>query len=288
MPNAASSGTPIEGQVETRATLSPREYLSWAGVLQRTWSEFQSDHIAAVAGGATFFCLLAIFPALGVFVSLYGLFANVEQARQQVLDLGGVLPQGAVSILSDQLDRLAHTPHIRLGWTFALNLVLSLWSSNAGMKSLIAGLNVAYEEQERRKFIALNAVSLALTLGGLLAAFAAAAFPAWLALVGPAASPWVLVLQWAVQLALVVVGLSVLYRYGPSRARPSRRWITAGSAFSAIAWLMMSVIFTVYVAYFGRYDKIYGALGAIIGFMTWIWLSLCVVLLGAELNSQFE
>jgi membrane protein len=260
----------------------------WKDVLARTWSEFNSDHIPAVAGGATFFGLLALFPALGVFVSLYGLFADVEKARQQVLHLQGVLPGGAISVLSEQMARLAAAPHSRLGITFLTSLVLSLWSSNAGIKALIAGLNIAYEETERRKFLMLNLVSLSFTVGGVAVALLVAAVPAGIDQAGLQGSWIVRILQWPLLLLVIGVLLSVLYRYGPSRAHARWRWITPGSAFAALAWVAMSALFTLYVANFGHYDKTYGSLGAVVGFMTWIWLSLSVVLLGAELNSELE
>jgi membrane protein len=188
--------------------------------------------------------------------------------------------------LTDQLDHLASTPHVQLGWTFAISFLLSIWSSNAGMKSLIAGLNVAYEVKEHRNFFLLNAISLGLTLGLILVALAVAAFLAWLSLIGLTQSLWALAIQWVVMMGVIFLGLSVLYSYGPCRPRSAWRCITPGSAFSAVTWLVVSLLFTLYVANFGHYDRTYGALGAIVGFMTWIWLSLCVVLVGAELNSN--
>jgi membrane protein len=260
----------------------------WRSVLTRTWREFNDDHIPAVAGGATFFGLLALFPALGVFVSLYGLFADVEQARQHVLKLQGVVPAGAISVLSDQMIRLAAAPHAKLGMTFLVSLLLSLWSTNAGVKSLIAGLNVAYEEKETRGFLRLNAVSLTFTLGAVGLAVVAAALSGWIATVGLPAPQVIGLLRWPSLLVVVVAVLSVLYRYAPSRAHARWRWITPGSALAGVSWVIMSVAFSLYVANFGHYDKTYGSLGAVVGFMTWIWLSLTVVLLGAELNSELE
>lgn len=260
----------------------------WRAVIARAWREFNTDHIPAVAGGATFFALLALFPALGVFVSVYGLFGDVEAARQHVLELNGVLPEGAIYVLSEQMMRLAATPHSNLGIAFVTGLLLSLWSSNAGMKALIAGLNVAYEETERRKFLQLNAISLTFTVGAVMLALVAAALPELLARAGLQDSLIVRILQWPVLLVVVGALLSVLYRYAPSRAHARWRWITPGGAFASLAWVAMSVLFTLYVANFGHYDKTYGSLGAVVGFMTWIWLSLTVVLLGAELNSELE
>ena len=285
LPAPGAGGGPNRSGATSPTALPPK---TWKAVLGRAWSEFNSDHIPAVAGGATFFGLLALFPALGVFVSLYGLVADVEQARQQVMNLRGVLPEGAISVLSEQMARLASTPHSSLGVAFATSLAVSLWSSNAGVKALIAGLNVAYEETEKRNFVLLNLVSLSFTVGAVVLGFAGATLPRLLAAADLKDSAIVGILQWPALLFVLCALLSILYRYGPSRAHARWRWITPGSAFAAIAWLGMSLLFSVYVANFGHYDKTYGSLGAIVGFMTWIWLSLTVVLVGAELNSELE
>ncbi len=281
---------PPRGHGSASNAASPTELPArdWKSVLKRTWREFNDDHIPAVAGGATFFGLLALFPALGVFVSLYGLFGDVEQARQQILHLNGVLPEGAIAVLSEQMQRLAAFPHAKLGFTFVTSLVLSFWSSNAGVKALIAGLNVAYEETEARGFLRLNLVSLSFTLGAVLVALAGASLNGFIARLGGHGSPVVTVLRWPLLLAVVTGIFSVLYRYAPSRAHARWTWITPGGLFAGLAWLGMSMAFTLYVANFGHYDKTYGSLGAVVGFMTWIWLSLSVVLLGAELNSELE
>jgi membrane protein len=262
---------------------------SWRRVLSRTWKSFNDDQIPAVAAGATFFALLALFPALGAFVSLYGLFAHVEDARRQIVALSGVLPGGAVSVLGDQMTRLASADHGQLGLGFAVGLVFSLWSANAGVKALMAGLNVACEMKERRGFIILNAVSLAFTMGGiafaLLAIAAVAAVPGLLMTLGLGQWAGASLLRWPV-LLLAVTGLfSALYRYGPCRPRHEGRWLTPGLLVAVLGWMAMSIIFSAYVSMFGTYDRTYGPLGAMIGFMTWIWLSVIVVLAGAELNA---
>jgi membrane protein len=258
------------------------------GLLRRTWQEYNEDQVAAVAGGATFFGLLALFPALGVFVSLYGLIADVEEARLHILRLDGFLPEGAVAVLGEHIARLAATPDASLGVAFAVSLLLSIWSSNAGVKSLIGGLNIAYDTPERRGFLRLNALCLGFTLAGVCFAILAGFVAGWLDRSGFGSVPLVALLQWPVLLILVVTALSVLYRYGPSRPPGRWRWITPGSAFVAVAWVCMSMAFTIYVANFGSYDKTYGSLGAVVGFMTWIWLSLTLVLIGAELDAELD
>ena len=264
----------------------------WRRVLARTWSEFNDDRIPAVAAGATFFTLLALFPAMGVFVSLYGLFAEVDGARRQIVALQGILPEGAVSVMGEALVRLAALPHASLSTTFAVSFLISVWSANAGVKALIGGLNVAYEEREHRNFVRLNLVSLAFTLGAitfsLVATGGSILAPKALARLGLSLPPGTDLLRWPLLVTVMVGALSLLYRYGPDRAHARWRWITPGGVLAAVGWMAMSLGFSVYVGHFGSYDRTYGSLGAIVGFMTWIWLSLIVVLLGAELNSEME
>jgi membrane protein len=260
----------------------------WRSVVARTWTAYNLNQIPAVAGGATFFGLLAIFPGLGVFVSLYGLFADIAKARTELGSLRRVLPDGAISVLGEQMTRLAAAPHAQLGLAFLVSALISVWSANAGVKALIAGLNVAYNTRERRSFLQLNATSLAFTLAGVGLAALAAALPGWLPRVAPQVSPVFAVLRWPMFLAVIVTLLSLLYRYAPSFDQAPRRWLTPGAVFAGAAWLAMTLLFSFYVANFGNYDKTYGSLGAVVGFMTWIWLSLTVVLIGAELNAQLE
>jgi len=280
------------GGDEGSAGLPQNARAGWLAVLGATVREFSHDQIPAVAAGATFYTLLALFPALAAFVSLYGLVADVDAARRQILALGGVLPGGAVSILDQQLTRLGRTDHGSLGLAFVSGLVISILSSNAGMKALIAGLNVAYEEPERRRFITLNLVSLGFTLAAIvfsaIAIAAVIAVPGLLRSLGLGAAAALGILRWPLLLLIVTGAFALIYRYGPSRGRTRRRRATPGAAAAAVGWMAMSMLFSWYVANFGHYNETYGSLGAVIGFMTWIWLSIIVVLLGAELNAQLE
>ncbi len=225
-------------------------------------------------------------------MSLYGLFADVEDARRLVVATGGLLPGGAISVLSDQLTRLAKADHGGLGLAFAVSLVVSTWSANAGIKALIEALNVAYEARERRSFLRLNLITLGFTAGAILFSVLAIAFvvsaPEVFSELGMPQLEALGFLRWPVFLVLMTVLFALLYRYGPCRPRTRWRWVTPGGAVAAMAWLSMSGLFSWYVANFGHYDKTYGSLGAIMGFLTWIWLSLMTVLFGAELNSELE
>jgi membrane protein len=271
----------------------PTEIAGWRDVTVRAVRAFSADRIPSAAAGVTFYMLLAIFPALSAFISLYGLFADAADAQRHVTVLAGLLPSGAVSVISDELVRLTRSDHGALGFTFIVSLAISVWSSSAGAKALIEALNVAYETPERRGFICLTSLSLMFTLGaifvGVLALGLVAEAPAMLARVGVSLAGAIgSLLRWPLFVVVSTLTLSVVYRFGPDRPLERWRWITPGGVVAALGWLAMSGLFSWYVAHFGTYDRTYGSLGAIVGFLTWIWISLMVVLFGAELNSEIE
>lgn len=292
-----STSTQQRGQGDRgRDAASPHEIPArgWWDIVKRTFEGFGRNRMLLVAAGVTFYALLALVPAMAAFITLYGLFFDPQQVNEQVARLSGIVPDNALEIIRDQATRIASQGGKTLGITFVLTFAFSLWSANAGLKAMIDALNVAYGEHEKRSFIALNAQSLLLTVGGiacLIAIIAAlAVVPIVLRFVGfESLAGWLVsIARWPLLLALVVGALAVLYRYGPSRERARWQWISWGSAVAALAWLMFSGLFSWYVGNFGNYNETYGSLGAVIVFMTWMWLSATIVLAGAELNAEIE
>jgi membrane protein len=240
-----------------------------------------------------FYGLLAVFPAVTALVSLYGLFASASAIGDHLSLLAGILPQGTVDLLGEQIGRLAADGG-KLRFGFIFGLAVALWSANAGMKAIIDALNVVYNEKEKRGFIKLNLISLAFTLAAigalLLALGAVVVLPIALSYLG-LLNVTDLVFRfarWPLLLALVMVGLAVLYRLGPSRREPRWQWISIGSVFAAIAWLISSALLSGYLASFADHNATYGSLGAGIGMMMWMWISSIVILSGAQLNSEIE
>ena len=270
----------------------PRE--EWADILWRTYGKINDNRLLLVAAGVVFFGLLALFPAITAFVSLYGLFADASTIDSQVSALSFVLPGGALDIVHDELQRLAANRGASLGFGFIVGLLVALWSANAGTKAIIDALNVAYGEREKRSFLRLNLVSLAYTILGMVLLMLAIGIvvvtPIVLGRLGLGAVVGTLtsVLRWPILLALVLFGLAAVYGYLPCRRTPQWRWLTPGSAFAAVAWLLSSLLFSWYIANFGHYNATYGSLGAAIGMMTWLWISMIVVLVGAQLNAEIE
>jgi len=264
----------------------------WKDILWRVYTGISDDRILANAAAVTFYALLALFPAIAALVSIYGFFADPASIEQHLDSMSGVLPGGAIDVIRDQLSRLAAEPRGTLGLSFLLGLIISLWSANGGIKALFDALNVVYEEKEKRSFFRLNAVTLGFTvamIGFLIAALACiVALPVALNYL-PGFVGFVLnIVRWPVMLVLVALALACIYRYGPSRDEPKWRWITWGSALAALAWLGFSGVFSFYAGNFGTFNKTYGSLGAVIGFMMWMWLSVAVILVGAKLNAETE
>ena len=265
----------------------------WRDVLLRVFHGISEDRITTMSGGVTFFVLLALFPGLAGLISLYGLFADSSTIGQHLNSLEGVLPEGGMQILRDQLQQLTSQPAQKLGLATIASLAVSLWSANGGIKAMFEGLNAVYEENEKRSFIKLNAISLALTLGGLTFVIASlltiTVVPNLLSFLGlPGVSEIVNFARWPVLLVVASLMIAVIYRFGPSRDQPQWRWISPGTIFATVTWIVASLLFSWYTTHFGSYNKTYGSLGAAVGFMTWIWISTMVILIGAKINAELE
>jgi membrane protein len=266
----------------------------WWMIAKRTVFQANEDRLLTEAAGVTFYTLLALFPAIAALVSLYGLVADPATIGRQIDMLSGVVPGGGMQLIEEQVRRVASKPPTALGIGVLSGLAISLWSANQATKAMFDALNVVYEEKEKRSFVRLTLMSLAFTLGGLvfaiLAMVAVVVLPVLFGFVGLGPTvEWVLrVARWPILILLVALILSALYRFGPSRQNARWQWVSWGSAFAAVFWFLGSLGFSFYVENFGSYNETYGSLGAVVGFMTWVWISSVVVLLGGELNAEME
>lgn len=296
VPGAARpSRAPVSGDRGQDAA-SPAEIPArgWWDIAKRTAGQVSEDRVMTEAAGITFYTLLALFPALAALISIYGLFADPAAIEVHLQALAGVLPGGGMEIISEQVRRITAKGGDALGLGALLGLATSLWSANQATKAFVDSLNIVYEEKETRGFFLRLAVTMAFTLAGILfivlAMVGVVAIPVVLNLVGLGGTlDTVLRLaRWPVMLLVVGLFLACLYRFGPNRARAQWRWVSWGSAFASLAWLAASLGFSWYVTNFGNYNETYGSLGAVVGFMTWVWISSMVVLVGAELDAEME
>jgi len=266
----------------------------WWIAIKQTINGFNDDRLMTEAAGCTFYTLLAIFPALASLISLYGLVADPSTIGSQIATLEGVIPGGGMDILKDQITALTSHGSQALSFGLITGVLVSLWSANSGIKSLFDALNIVYHEREDRSFIKRTLVSFCFTLGALLFLIVSltsiVVVPIVFNYVGLGSQlPIILaVLRWPLLVVVLTLFLGLVYRFGPSRQHVHWQWVSWGSAVASITWVLVSLGFSYYVANFGSYNKTYGSLGAAIGFMTWIWISSMVVLLGGELNSELE
>ena len=279
-------------QADTPAQIPTK---GWKDIALRVYEGIQNDRILLVAAGVTFYGLLALFPAIAALVSLYGLFTDATTINEHLRLASGFLPEGALEVIGDQVKRITSQGQSTLGFTFLGTLALALWGANAGTKSIFDALNIIYKEEEKRGLVKLALCSLAFTIGAiavaLLALAGVVAVPVALKLIG-ISEQWgaalLSLLRWPLLYLVILFALAGLYRYGPSRTRAQWRWVTWGSAVAGGIWIAGSLLFSWYVANFGNYNATYGSLGAVIGFMIWMWLSIIIVLFGAEINAEME
>jgi membrane protein len=282
------------GRGREAATPEQIPALGWKDILWRVVWAIPEDRILSTAGGVAFFTLLSVFPAIATIVSLYGLFADAKVIGTHLSILAGILPPGVIELIGTQVATVAGQDNTTLGSAFLIGFLIALWSANSGVAALFDALNVVYDEKEKRSIVRFYARTFLFTLGGIgfavVAITGVVVLPVVLTFLGTAttAEQLLAVLRWPVLLVTVVLGLATLYRYGPSRRDARWRWVTWGSLSAAVLWICASMLFSWYVASFESYNKTYGSLGAGVGFMVWIWLSVVIILIGGELNAEME
>ena len=265
----------------------------WRDVLARTKQQINEDNLSVVAAGVAFYAFVAVVPAIVVLVALYGLIADPTTVTDQVTALARFLPGEVVPLLQDQLTRIAGD-QTKAGLSAIIAVLIALYSSANATKALITGLNIAYEEEEKRGFIKLNVVAITLTLGAIVGAVLAVTLVAGLPVVlkylniTSGVETLLNIVRWPIVAAGFAFGLAVIYRYAPSRDDAKWRWISPGALVASVLWLVGSGLFSLYVAKAGTYDQVYGPLGAVVVFLMWLFISAFVVLIGAELNSELE
>jgi membrane protein len=286
------AGEPGRGRQASTPTDIPAR--GWKDILWRVFWSIPDDRILSTSGGVAFFALLAVFPAIATVVSLYGLFADTGTIRGHLSLLAGILPGGVLELIGEQVTLIITQGSDTLSLAFAIGFLVALWSANSGVAALFDALNVVYGEKEKRSLLRFYFTSFLFTLGmirvvmtAIGAVVVAPIIFTFIGIVTPA-EQFLAVLRWPVLLVVVCAWLAMIYRYGPSREGAKWRWVTWGSVMAAMLWLGASMLFSWYVANFDSYNKTYGSLGAGVGFMIWIWLSVVIVLLGAELNAEME
>lgn len=262
-------------------------------IWKRTWHCFQADRIPLVSAGAAFFIVLAVFPAFASIVALFGMFSDRAEIAQLIYRVSDFLPRGGIATLNNELQRLIAQPPQAIGLTFVAGAVVAVLSASSGVKAILEGLDIAYEVRETRHFIRFSLVAILVAALGIFVAALSLNLAVILPLLLNYASSSLFierlaaVAAWPSAFLISLLVLSLIYRYGPNRQR-TWHWFSWGAVLASVIWLAGTAAFKFYVRYFGSFDQIYGSLGGLIGFMVWIWMSVLILLLGAELNCEVE
>lgn len=267
----------------------------WKDVLVRTWKEAGDDNVGLLAAGVAFYLFLAFVPLLASAVLTYGLVADPQTVAEHIQTLARTLPREAASIIADQLQAITGSKSGSHGIGLLLAIAIALYGASKGSASVVTALNIAYEVKETRGFIKRTLLALAMTVGLVVVVLFGASAISALAFIEhllPFSSPIVhtllQILLWAVAAAVLALGLALVYRYAPNRPDAPWAWVTPGSAVATLLWLLASFGFGLYVSNFGNYNATYGSLGGVVVFLTWLYLSAYIILMGGEMNSELE
>jgi len=276
---------------------SPAEMpaLGWKEIVLRTFKEGAKDNIALVAAGVAFYAFLAIVPLMGATVLTYGFIARPEAVLKDVQSLTAIAPPDVARTIGDMLLGVVKSSGSKKGLGILAALAVAVWGARNAAGSIMVALNIAYEEEEQRGLVERTLTALAMTVGlvllGLVAIVAMSALH-YVQQLWPGSSATAALVGRVLTYPVLAVGAAAtaatIYRYGPSRAKAKWSWLTPGSIFSAVGWLVTTVVFSLYVTRFGNYNATYGSLGGVVALLTWIYLSSYIFLFGAELNSEVE
>jgi membrane protein len=275
--------------------LSDLTDVNWKRVGKRVWTLSGKDHLSLVASGIAFNAFLAFIPFLTSVVLTYGLVAAPSQVAAHIAYLSDFLPEDAAGVVGDQLRNMVETASSETGLGLVVTLGLALYGAIRGATGIITGLNIIFDAEESRSFIQQMGVALAITLGLILSFMLASLgisvmgfLSAILPDLGGIVHDALQIGFWITAAAGVSVVVSLIYRLAPNRGDLEWRWLTPGSVLATGIWLVGTFVFSIYVRSFGNFQAVYGALGAVIIFLMWLYISAYILLLGAELNQVLQ
>ena len=267
----------------------------WKQIATRAYKESGEDNVSLIAAGVAFYAFLAFVPLLAAMVLTYGLVAEPSSVVSHMQALTKAMPAEAAGIIGDQLRSVVESAGTKKGLGLLIAIAVSLYGAMKGAGAIVTATNIVWDVEETRSFVRRTLLSLILTVGavlGLLLAIAGIGVLGFVDHLLPASAPFVHTLLrigfWILAAAAVSFGVAVIFRYAPNRPEPRWRWISPGSVIATLVWLLATAAFGFYVANFGSYNATYGSLGAVIVFLTWLYLSAYILLMGAELNAEVE
>ncbi len=279
------------GQAKVPYRIGPQ---GWLDIARRLFKSIGEKNMSILAAGVAFYLLLAIFPALAAIVTTYALLADPQTVAEHLSKASGFLPGDVMDIFNEQLSTLSSQPAEGLSFKLIFGVLFAIWSAHKGVDALTAAIGVAYKEPETRNFFRLNLLTYLLTAAAILFTVIILALlvvlpsitaflmlPDWWNLLIP-------IVRWLVFVAVVSLAIATLYKYAPARRPAQWKWLSTGAVLATILWLAGSALFSFYVSQFGTYNETYGALGAIVVLLLWLFISSYAIIIGAALNAEME
>lgn len=269
-------------------------FSGWKKIAFKVKDEIGENNVSILSAGAAFYSFLAVFPAIGALVSIYGLAMDPQSLQTQLSSLSQVMPQQAFGIIETQLEKILSTPGNALSLSLVFGILLSLWSANKGTKSLFTGIDIAYDSPQKRGFIKQNALTLLFTLAAILFLILSMAvivvFPVMVEFVSLPEPLTQLIewLRWVILAILLVYFLGSIYKYAPAKRSSPFKWVLPGAILATVMWLIASWGFSFYVKNFGSYGEVYGSISAVVVMLLWLFITSFIILIGAEVNAQAE
>jgi membrane protein len=268
---------------------------AWKDIAIRTWKRTWQDNVGLVSAGVAYYGFLAIVPLLGLVVLVYGLLADPKKVVDDFQMLAIIFPADVAKLIAEQLLGAIKSSQETKGIGIVVGLLVALYGATNGAGAVVTALNIAYSEKEKRSLPRYYLTTIVMTLIAVALAIVVLVALTVITFLGrflPQASP--LFVGATRTAALAGLGLlaaaiaATLYRFAPSREEARWKWITPGSLFAGAAWILLTTLFSYYVARIANYSATYGSLGTVVVLLTWIYLSAYALVFGAEFNSEIE
>ncbi|MFD1880541.1 YihY/virulence factor BrkB family protein [Paracoccus pacificus] len=259
--------------------------------IQALFERMDKIHLSLIAAGVAFYAMFAVFPGLAAIIALWSLVYDPATIQTYVNVADEFIPADAAELLQAQVDALTSGGRTTLGWTTALSFLIATIAARAGVEALVRGLNAIYAVRSHSTifgFVLAYLLTLAIVGIALLGLATIVIVPLALNFLtlGPLRGWLVAGLPWVAMFLIVMVGIGVLYRYGPNVKTPRTALLTWGSLVAALVWAAASVAFSAYLGSFNSYNRIYGSIGAVVALLMWFYLAGFSVLLGALVNVE--
>lgn len=281
-----------------RGREAPRpKYIPWKGWKQigkRIFRALKKNNVRVISAGVAFFFFMSLFPIMAAIVSIYGLVTDLSQIEAQIAMMTTILPGEAQQILSDFLTNLTLKSNEKLSFSLIFSSVITLFLANRGTVALFEGINIVYNETNKRNIFQKFGLTLIFTIGGIIAIIIGlvlvAGIPAIVDKLPLQASLHDLIVwvRWPLIAVGIIFFLGLIYKIAPQRSSPRFSWVSWGAIISTLLWVGGSILFSLYINNFTNFDNTYGSFAAIIILMLWFFLSSFIIMLGAVINSEME